>query len=250
MWTFNSLFSVSVAMTLSKYIKNTSIGIVALIFGFEFYNHCSVWLKKKLQVDEDLSTLGDINMVVYTRSEENYKNRRLTRNISFVREPVEHATEVIVNLIMSAQDSIYVAMYIFTSDPLARALMSARNKGIDVKCVVDASMETASCSKVRLLHKAGIPVKIHDAKTLHLKLCVIDVPYGKKKKSVREQNSKTFMEGSCPIPGNGIVITGSLNWTREALMSNEENFIVSSNADMCQSSAKKFHEIWNDSRLY
>jgi phosphatidylserine/phosphatidylglycerophosphate/cardiolipin synthase-like enzyme len=233
-------------MTLSKYLKYTTLGIVGFVVGAELYLQCTKWLQQKLKADEE----SEITEIVYTVGPGNY-NTRLTRNITFVREPVQHATEVLVNLILSAEDTIYVAMYIFTSDPLARALITARNKGIDVKCVVDASMENANSSKIRILHKAGIPVKIHDAKTLHLKLCIIDVPFGKKKKKTAQTDKNaTLSDIPIDIPESGIVVTGSLNWTREALMSNEENFIVTSNPELCQSSAKKFHEVWNDSRLY
>lgn len=227
-------------MTLSEYLKYVSLGLVAFVTSAELYYHCTLWLRRKLQEDE----ISDINEIIYTRSLKN-QNPRLTKNIVFVREPAQYAVEVITNLILSANESVYVAVYIFSSDQLAKALIAAKQKGVKVKCVLDASMEVASNSKLKLLHNAGIPLKIHDAKMMHLKLCLIDVPLGKKKK----KSADTF-DTPIAIPSNGIVITGSLNWTREALMSNEENFIVTSNLNLCQSSAKKFEEIWKTSRLY
>lgn len=232
-------------MSLSKYTRYTTLGIVGFVAGAKFYS--SFKFRQKSQADEE----SEINEIIFTKGSGNYKTR-LTRNITFVRGPPRFATEVLVNLILSAQSSVHVAMHIFTSYLLAWTLIAVRNKGIDVKCVVDASMERANDSKVSLLKEAGVPVKIHDAKTLHLKLCVIDDPFGKKKKTTAQKTDKNAILNDVPIsiPANGIVITGSLNWTREALTSSEENFIVTSNPELCQSSAKKFHEVWNDSRLF
>ena len=225
---------------MSKFIKYASLGIVAFVTTAELYYHCTWWLRRKLQED-----ISDINEIIYTRSSLNL-NSRLTKNIDFDSfEPSQYAVEVITNLILSAKDTCYVAVYIFSSDQLAKALIASKKKGVEVKCILDASMEVASHSKLKLLHSAGIPLKIHDAKMMHLKLCIIDVPSGKKQKK-----SADSFETPISIPSNGIVITGSLNWTREALMSNEENFIVTSNSNLCQSSAKKFEEIWKSSRLY
>jgi phosphatidylserine/phosphatidylglycerophosphate/cardiolipin synthase-like enzyme len=228
-------------MSLSNIIKYCSLGFVAYVSSAELYHRCSVWLRRKFQDDvED----DEINEIVYTRSSRN-QNTKLTRHIVFVREPAYHALEIISNLILSAQKSVYVAVYIFSSDSLARALITAKKKGVDVKVVLDASMEIASHSKLLMLRDSGVSVKIHDASMMHLKLCVIDVSIGQKKKKGEEINSDRF-----PIPSNGLIITGSLNWTREALTSNEENFIVTSNANLCRDSAKKFCEIWKSSRHF
>lgn len=106
--------------------------------------------------------------------------------------------------------------------------------------IVDHSMQNASSSKTTKLSDAGVAVRIFREKTLHHKMCLIDVDY----KGNKTTQSKTTVR-TVPIPRNGVVISGSLNWTREALMSNEENFSVNSKNSNCQRAVKKFFEIWN-----
>lgn len=223
-------------MSLSKYVKYTTLGIAGFVASAELYQHGVSKLRPRIPDEED------INEIIYTQSSGNYKSR-LTRNICFVCGPTRFAAEVLINLLFSAKESIYVAMSTFTSNVLAWSLIEAHKNGVDVKCVVDASKENVE--KVKMLHKAGIQLKVHEAAPLHLKLCVIDVSLDNTKKATH------FLERfdtSVKIPPNGIVVTGSLNWTREGLTRNEENYIVSSNAKMCQNSCKKFLEIWNNSK--
>lgn len=226
-------------MTFATLLKYCSFGLIVFVSSTAIHHRCSTW-HRKFSDDDDEDK--EINEIVYTRSSIN-KNTKLTRNIDFVREPEFHALEIISNLILSAKESVYVAVYIFSSEDLARALTVAKKRGIDVKVVLDASMEIASSSTLQLLRSCGIPVKIHDAKMMHLKLCVIDVPFGRRKMKVQH-----FFDAPISIPSNGITVTGSMNWTREGLLRNEENFIVSSNANLCHESAKQFQEVWKSSQ--
>jgi phosphatidylserine/phosphatidylglycerophosphate/cardiolipin synthase-like enzyme len=223
-------------MVLSKFLLYTTIGCVVFIIGAEIYHQAALALKERLQIDEEL------NEMIFTRDPLNY-NTRLTRNIKFTREKTMHVMEMIENMILSARKSVHVAMYIFTSDPLATALIEAHKRGVQVFVVVDHSMQNASSSRIARLSKSGIEVRIFNDKTLHHKICLIDVPC----KETKAPQSKIFTR-TVPIPRNGCLISGSLNWTREALMNNEENFTVNSKPELCQRAAKKFFEIWNSSK--
>jgi phosphatidylserine/phosphatidylglycerophosphate/cardiolipin synthase-like enzyme len=221
-------------MVLSKFLVYTAIGVVAFIVGAEIYHQAALALKERLQLDDEF------NEIIFTRDPINY-NLRLTRNIKFTREKTLHVMETLENMILSARKSVHVAMYIFTSDPLATALIEAHRRGVQVFVIVDHSMENASSSKTTRLGDAGIAVRIYRTRTLHHKMCLIDVAY----KGNKTPKSITAVLQTVPIPSNGVVISGSLNWTREALMSNEESFSVNSKHNNCQRAAKKFFEIWN-----
>lgn len=221
-------------MVLSKFVMYTTIGVVGFVVGAEIYFHAALALKEKLQLDDEH------NEVIFTRDPLNYK-LRLTRNIKFHREETLHVMEMLENMILSARKSVYVAMYIFTSDPLASALIEASKKGVEVLVIVDHSMENAKGSKTTRLTDAGVDVRIYRQKTLHHKLCLIDVGKQKANKSIVQ---------SVPIPDHGVVISGSLNWTREALTSNEENFSVNSKPNNCRKASQKFFEIWKESEKH
>jgi cardiolipin hydrolase len=143
-------------------------------------------------------------------------------------------------------------MYIFTSKILADALKSVYEKGVKIYVIVDHSMEAASGTQIQNLKEKGIAVKICYSNTLHHKFCLIDVPYNNNVFAT-EGSSETVMncdDKPCQvnIPKNGILINGSLNWTREALTSNYENFIVTSNRKVINEYYDEFVERWIDSQ--
>lgn len=83
--------------------------------------------------------------------------------------------DVVLSGINSAKKTIYVAAYAFTSKPIATALVSAKNRGVDIKVVADQKENTGSYSVVTYLANSGIPVRLDsDYKIFHNKFMVID----------------------------------------------------------------------------
>lgn len=231
-------------MILSKYLKYSAIGLIGIIVVGEIYHHFALKLKAKLNLHNDDDELFE---VICTQRVIDY-NTRLTRKMTFQGDRVQHVTEILEQLVLSATKSIHLAMYIFTSTPLAQALVQAHKKNVQVFVIVDHSMKDSSSTKINLLHAAGIKVRIHKAGTLHHKFCLIDVPYDEKKKRLVIDRASTKSKPAFSvirIPKSGIAITGSLNWTREALMSNRENFTVSTNERASEVLAQEFFDIWS-----
>lgn len=74
-----------------------------------------------------------------------------------------------------SEATILVATYAFTSLPIARALISAHERGVKVAVVADTTENQKSSSKVRMLMESGIPVKFDNRlKMLHHKFMVLD----------------------------------------------------------------------------
>ena len=93
-----------------------------------------------------------------------------------------------------------VAMFSFTSRPLARALVRAAQRGVRVRVVLDDGQAKSKYSKYRFLVNKGIPVKLDNRSAyMHHKFAVID---------------------------HKMVITGSYNWTASAKKRNDENLVV------------------------
>lgn len=234
-------------MAMWIYLKYALSGLAGVIIIGEIYYFVVVKIKEKsqLNINEDDE---NINEIVFTQQPIDEKTR-LTKNIKFQREPSQYSIEIVENMIQSAKRSIHIAMYIFTSVPIANALADAHARGVEVLVVVDHSMEVASRTQIPTLLRAGIVVRIAHVSTMHHKLCLIDVPYDEnKKKLVNLQTIPSLEFATIRFPKNGVVITGSLNWTRDALMSNHENFIVTSNINVCKCCAVEFFALWNASR--
>jgi phosphatidylserine/phosphatidylglycerophosphate/cardiolipin synthase-like enzyme len=114
--------------------------------------------------------------------------------------PGANCTELIVNAIAGAKTSILVQAYSFTSAPIAKALLDAHTRGIQVQVILDKSQRTEKYSSADFLANQGIPTKIDAAHAIsHNKVVIID---------------------------GEIVITGSFNFTKTAQEKNAENVLI------------------------
>lgn len=234
-------------MVLSKLLKYCGIVVGVVVFG-EIYYECVKVLRDKFQMQDEME---EVNEVFRTRNPIDDNKSIIVRQIKFRREPTLYITEILENLVLSARKTIHVAMYIFTSKILADALKSVYEKGVKIYVIVDHTMEAASGTQIQNLKEKGIAVKICYSNTLHHKFCLIDVPYNNNIFAT-EGSSETVMNYDKPcqvnIPKNGLLINGSLNWTREALTSNYENFIVTSKRNVINEYYDEFVERWKDSQ--
>jgi len=114
--------------------------------------------------------------------------------------PGQDCEGLIVTEIMHAQKSILLQAYSFTSAPIAKALMKAKQRGVDVRAILDKSQRTEKYTGATFLKHAGIPVMIDEQVAIaHSKVFVFD------------QQS---------------VLTGSFNFTKSAQERNSENLII------------------------
>jgi phosphatidylserine/phosphatidylglycerophosphate/cardiolipin synthase-like enzyme len=114
--------------------------------------------------------------------------------------PNGNCTQAVIEQIANAQKTLKVQAYYVTSAPIAKAVVDAKNRGVEVTVVLDKSQQTAAYSSATFFANAGIPTHIdaHHA-IAHNKIILID--------------DKT-------------IITGSFNFTRAAEESNAENLLI------------------------
>ena len=126
-------------------------------------------------------------------------------NIETGFSPEGTALQLVLKTITTAQQEIRLMGYSFTSPDVAGALVRARQRGVDVKVVLDHKANTgernkASRAAMNLLVSAGIPVRTVDAyKILHDKVIIAD-----------GRNTEV----------------GSFNFSRAADRANSENVLV------------------------
>lgn len=110
------------------------------------------------------------------------------------------ATALVVKTIAGAKKSILVQAYSFTSAQIAKALVEARARGVDVRVILDKSQKSERYTSATYLANHGVPVWIDAAHAIaHNKVIVID---------------------------GDTVITGSFNFTKAAAEKNAENVLV------------------------
>ncbi len=137
-----------------------------------------------------------------------------TLNWQVYFSPDGGCTDAIVKEIDAAASVIRVQAYSFTSKPIAKALMEAKKRGIDVQVILDKSQRTANYSSADFVAHAGIPTYIDAEHAIaHNKIIIID---------------------------NQTVITGSFNFSKAAEEKNAENLLIIKDAEM----AKSYLENW------
>ncbi len=114
--------------------------------------------------------------------------------------PGEDCTRVIVAAVADARSTIRLQAYVFTSEPILRAVREARARGVDVRAILDKSQARPGRDVAAALARAGIAVAIDVRPAIaHNKVIVIDAH---------------------------TVITGSFNFTRSAQARNAENVLI------------------------
>lgn len=118
--------------------------------------------------------------------------------------PWDDAEGALVTLVWEARHSIRVQSFLFTSRPLARALVAAHRRGVKVEVLADREMvEKGENSQIPALHDVGIPVWLEVRyASAHNKVLLVDAEQG------------------------GAVATGSYNFTYSAQARNAENLLI------------------------
>ncbi|MCS7111587.1 MAG: phospholipase D-like domain-containing protein [Ignisphaera sp.] len=136
------------------------------------------------------------------------------------------------NLILNASRSIRVAMYVVKYDShefddpvniLLYAIIEARNRGVDVKIVVDDATQRSYPETIELLKIHGVPVRLDESgsTTMHAKMIIIDGLY---------------------------VFVGSHNWTESGLSYNREVSVLIKSTATAQQLEEYFNIVWSRGR--
>jgi len=132
------------------------------------------------------------------------------REIGFVE-----CEKYIVDLINKTRSSIYVQSYHWTSMPMAKALIEAKKRGVQILVLLDKSNDANPPEAMEILLQYSIPVRIRRISGIsHNKVMVLD-----------EQ----------------ILITGSYNFTKSANERNDENILIVNNKEL----ASQYIKNWN-----
>ncbi len=156
-------------------------------------------------------------------------NIALSRDIFVYFTPSYEALDAIVSQIDNAKKSIDIAVYDFTSRPLARAVVRAKNRGVKIRIVLDreANGPKNRYTKYPFLKKNGIDVRFA-------------IPH-------IAWNRKGLMHNKFAIIDRKTVITGSANWTASAFRINDENVLIIHRYDIANVYEKEFNQLWENS---
>ena len=141
--------------------------------------------------------------------------------------PEGTAEQLVLTALERARQSVRLAVYTFTSPTVARALVGAKRRGIDVAVLADAkeSMKRTQQAALNVLVQAGIPTRTISAYAIHHdKFIVID---------------------------GAAVETGSFNFSAAAARRNSENVVLLTGCpDLARSYLNHWQSRWNQGADY
>jgi phosphatidylserine/phosphatidylglycerophosphate/cardiolipin synthase-like enzyme len=130
----------------------------------------------------------------------------------------DEALDHLLPLIANAQQSIRFMAFSFTSPEIGAAMLERAAAGVDIEGIFELRGSQTEFSQLRPLYCANIPVRQDgNVGTFHHKVIVID---------------------------NETVITGSLNFSDNAIDSNDENVIILTNPAIAAHYLQEFERRW------
>ena len=119
-----------------------------------------------------------------------------------------------MNALDHATNTVLVQAYSFTSAPIAKALVDAHRRGVQVQVILDKSQQTEKYSEADFLKNSEIPTLIDAQHAIaHNKIMIID---------------------------GYLILTGSFNFTKAAEEHNAENLLVINDSTL----AKEYIASW------
>lgn len=128
------------------------------------------------------------------------------------------AVNRVTQLLDQAKKTIKVAMFTWTRQDFAQAMVRARLRGVKVEAMIDRGTSKNASKKIaRFLYREKVPLFINTSQgLLHHKFCLID---------------------------DEILINGSANWTKAAFTQNNDCFVILSPLNKEQ--RFKLNSMWN-----
>ncbi|XP_022416548.1 mitochondrial cardiolipin hydrolase [Monodon monoceros] len=132
----------------------------------------------------------------------------------------ESSLSRLLRALLAARASLELCLFAFSSPQLGRAVQLLHQRGVRVRVVTDCDYMALNGSQIGLLRKAGIQVR-HDQDLgyMHHKFAIVD---------------------------RKVLITGSLNWTTQAIQSNRENVLIIEDEECVRLFLEEFERIWEE----
>ena len=136
-----------------------------------------------------------------------------------------HADTSLVKLLRridAASKTLDVCVFTITCNEIADAVVRAHERGVKVRVISDDEQANSTGSDLRAIADTGIPVRTDAASThMHHKFAIVD---------------------------GATLINGSFNWTRQAVLGNQENVVIARDAKLAGVFAKEFDSMWGKFR--
>lgn len=151
----------------------------------------------------------------------NYLQGQVCRRKSCAYAHTRTSLVALLQVLRSAKKSLYVCVYTITCNEIADELVRAKKRGVQVFVLTDDELVDALGSDIRTLKQAAIPVRIDRGRKayMHHKFCIVD---------------------------GHTLLNGSFNWTRNGVLGNNENIVITRDAGLCQVFQAEYNRMWKE----
>ena len=122
------------------------------------------------------------------------------------------------DLMRGCRDTLDICVFTIADDRLTEAILDCHARGVQVRVVSDNDKQHDSGSDIDRLRAQGVQVRVDDAPShMHHKFALFD---------------------------GRVLANGSFNWTRSATRDNDENLVVSDDANLVRVFGLQFGTLW------
>jgi phosphatidylserine/phosphatidylglycerophosphate/cardiolipin synthase-like enzyme len=134
--------------------------------------------------------------------------------------PNESNEVKVANMLRTCSKTLDIAIFSLSNDVLYEAVKEVWNAGCSVRIIADDECCKNYGSDIYRLAAIGIPVKTDNSEKFHMhhKFAVID---------------------------QAVVVTGSFNWTSQAVKNNQENILFIENKGLAKQYIDEYNNLWN-----
>jgi phosphatidylserine/phosphatidylglycerophosphate/cardiolipin synthase-like enzyme len=132
--------------------------------------------------------------------------------------PGEEGERTLIKYLNMAQHTLEICVFTISNDKLAKCVENLFQRGVKVRLITDDECASNKGSDIYEMADKGIPV--------------------------RTDNSQAHMHNKYAIVDNKILITGSFNWTWQAVKSNQENLIIVEKEELVKRYKDAFEKLW------
>ncbi len=124
----------------------------------------------------------------------------------------------IKELIKNAEQYIYIPIFYLTHKELSKDLLNAKERGVEVKIILDATAARNKYSMHKSLREEGLSIKVENfGGKMHAKSIVVDNQY---------------------------IVSGSMNLTKAGNNKNDENTLIIKNTELAKQYKNYFIKLW------
>jgi phosphatidylserine/phosphatidylglycerophosphate/cardiolipin synthase-like enzyme len=135
--------------------------------------------------------------------------------------PSEENEVLVVNMIRTCKKTLDIAIFTLTNDKITAGILEAQERGVKVRIIADDECCKMMGSDVVRLAAKGI-----DCKT--------------------DSDVKAHMHHKFAILDESVVITGSFNWTVQAVKQNQENILFYENREIAKLYIEEYNRLWDE----